>query len=208
MIVQTFSRFCSKCKPQGEGNVDVAVTYHERDSNVLGVTHNATDHVDALLKSPVLGLAYVREDMRIEDGGVEAFGVEGLDEVLTLCTSASSSANEGKVTTYENLPRTRFHRPRLIARVLARREALPIRAILRVEGRVNIAHSVEKTAHEAAILLVSLWDSSVVGRWMPSREPNGGADGSVRLEEHAICWLEVFVEVVGALGVGELYYGG
>jgi len=113
-------------------------------------------------------------------------------------------------TTYEDFPSARLDRPRLIARVLARREALAVRAVLRIERGVDVAHRVEQAAYDTAVLLVRLGDSSVLEGRVPSRGPNSYADSGVGLEGHVVVvvLLEGLVEMVRALGVGELYHWG
>jgi hypothetical protein len=84
MMVQIFSRFCVQEVSKGKRrNAYMRTwTYHKSNSYVLGVVHHAADRVDALREGPLLGLADVREDVGVEDGGFEAGGMKRLYEIL------------------------------------------------------------------------------------------------------------------------------
>jgi hypothetical protein len=58
------------------------VTYHESDRDALGSLQNTADHGDANLESPVLGLADLAKNLRVEYGNSETVDVQILDHAL------------------------------------------------------------------------------------------------------------------------------
>jgi hypothetical protein len=97
--------------------------------------------------------------------------------------------------------------PSLVAGVLAGCEALSVRAVYRVERSVDVAERVEQAAHDDTILLIGLRNGVVFRGRVPSSWADGDDSGFGRREEYAVGLLEVFVEMVGALGVAQLNDG-